>query len=333
MLRALSTEPQQRSPSASGVGPAPARLDAPPARSDRPPSPARRFGLSHFVAVALVVCALALPIWAVLKSAAVLNAGVTGFVALFAAALSVLVGALRLFLQRRKPTALGLAALTPLVAATGMTFAAAGGHLARARAAEIAASDHALESGLREFLVAEAQAGGRTSALLGLANVVGFALGFVLLLLVVRARREAAPVVGAGTAATATGPVFAFLFGGAVLLLGGLVAAVWAAVLEVKETPHPREIWMREAVTALERNDLATACDRLEAILAGDVVPTYVLDEHLPGRVEMAHRCVTHRIDALPKGAACGAAAKKLAESETVGLAGAKGRVGDACDR
>ncbi len=108
---------------------------------------------------------------------------------------------------------------------------------------------------------------------------------------------------------------------------------MWAAALDVKEAPHPREIWMREAVSAAERGDLATACDRLEAILAGDVVPTYVLDEHLRGRVELAHRCVTHRIDALPKGAECAAAAKKLAETETVALAGAKKRVTDACDR
>ena len=333
MLRALSTESPERPPSAPHIGPAPARLDAPPARSDAPPKPPFRFRLSHFVAVGLVACALALPIWIVVRSPAVLNAGVTGFVALFAAALSVLVGCLRLFLQSRKPTALGLAALTTLLAATGMIFAAAGGHLARAGAAEIAASDHALEPGLREFLVAEAQAGGRVSALLGLSNLVGFALGFVLLLLVVRARREGAPVVGAGTPATATGTVFAFLFGGTVLVLGGLVGAVWAAALEVKEAPHPREIWMREAISAADRGDLATACDRLESILAGDVVPTYVLDAHLPGRVELAHRCVTHRIDGLPKGAACEAAAKKLAATETVALAGAKSRVGDACDR
>jgi hypothetical protein len=217
------------------IGPPPARLDAPPARSEPPPP--FRPKLIHFVAVALVFVALALPVYLVATSEAFRNAGLAGFVALFFACLSVVVGVARLVTARRRPFAAGLAALASCLAASGVLSAGLGGHLARASARQIETSDHAMTLGLRLYLVAEAEAGGRTAALLGLTNVVGFGLGFVLLLLVIRARREALPLVPseAGKNVPPTTPVFVWLFGSTVLFLVGLVVAIWAAALEVRD--------------------------------------------------------------------------------------------------
>lgn len=219
------------------IGPAPARFDAPPARSDPPPPPFRP-KLAHFLAVALVLSALALPLYLLATSEDFRRAGLAGFIALFCACLSVVVGLARLVTARKRPLSGGLAILASLLAGVGLLVAGVGGHVARATAREIEASDHAIEPALRALQVAEAEAGGRASALLGLSNLLGFALGFALLLLVIQARREATPLVPSGKdEAPPTGPIFAWLFGGMVLFVAGLVIAIWAAVLEVKDVP------------------------------------------------------------------------------------------------
>lgn len=247
---AADSPPRPPSPSEGGalesagapkhIGPPPARLDAPPARSDPPPPPFRP-KLIHFVAVALVLVALALPVYLLFTSDPFRRAGLAGFVAIFFACLSVIVGVARLVLTKKRPLAAGLAVLTSSIAGVGIGVAGLGGHLARATAAEIRASDHAMEPAVRAYLVAEAESGGRTSALLGLANLAGFVLGFVLLLLVIRARREAMPLVPSAAAKSSppTAPVFAWLFGSTLLFLVGLVVAIWAAVLEVHDGPYP----------------------------------------------------------------------------------------------
>ncbi|MBL8741913.1 MAG: hypothetical protein JNK04_12485 [Myxococcales bacterium] len=86
-----------------------------------------------------------------------------------------------------------------------------------------------------------------------------------------------------------------------------------------------------EVADDFKSGNLKSACLELEAVLAPDFVPRELLDRELPGRVELAHRCVTLHIDDLPLGKACDAAAEKLLTSETVKLAKAQERVKSAC--
>lgn len=316
------------------IGPAPAKLDAPPAKSAPPPPPFRP-KLIHFVAIALVLVALALPLYLLATSFGFRRAGLSGFVAIFFACLSIVVGAARLVTSRKRPLAAGLAILASCLGAAGLVVAGAGGHLARATAREIEGSDHAIEPALRAYQIAEAEAGGRASALLGLTNLFGFAFGFVLLLLVVRARREALPLVASAAPANAprTGPVFAWLFGCALVFVSGLVVSIWAAVLEVRDAPHPRAALLKEAAEAAGSGSLDTACSKLDKALDGGDLPEEVLSESLPDAPRLADRCVTAAIEALPRGDGCQSAAEALGKKPFVELVDAKGRVKAACKR
>jgi hypothetical protein len=219
-----------RPPSRAAMGPKPAQLGAPPARSDPPPPPFRLQAI-HVVAIVVVLLALALPVYLAWTSPSVQSAGLTGFVAIFFGCLSVLVGAWRALASRRRPHAQGLAALTAVLAAVGLLVAALGAGAAHQAAFELSSSDHALAPLDRLEQVSRAVEAARTTARLGFSTLPGFALGFLLLLLVVRARRESAPP--APTAAVSqiepTWRVFVSLFGASALFVVALVLAIRAA--------------------------------------------------------------------------------------------------------
>ena len=82
----------------------------------------------------------------------------------------------------------------------------------------------------------------------------------------------------------------------------------------------------------MQRSDVPTACNALERALAPDFVPSEVLERELPSYREIAHRCLTLRIDALPKGIACVTQAGKLLGSPLVAAVNAEDRVKHACD-
>jgi len=76
---------------------------------------------------------------------------------------------------------------------------------------------------------------------------------------------------------------------------------------------------------------LADGCTKLERVLAAGT-PRELVDVELPGVEEIAHRCVGHGIERLPKGMACVERAAVLANGATARLANAEGRVRAACD-
>jgi hypothetical protein len=114
-------------------------------------------------------------------------------------------------------------------------------------------------------------------------------------------------------------------------LVIGFVTSVWAAVLTVEDSKNPREARVVAVADDFKSGNLKAACPELEALLAPDFVSRELLDRELPGRAELAHRCITLHIDDLPLGKACDAAADKLLASETVKLAKAQERVRQAC--
>jgi hypothetical protein len=214
----------------SSIGPKPAAFDAPPARSDPPPPPFR-IKTIHVLAVLVVLIALALPIYLAVTSESVKDAGATGFIGIFFGCLSVLLCFWRLALIRLRPQAQGLPALAAIVAVLGLAIAVFGANAGYDDAVAVASSDHALSPSERATQIAELAAVARTTARLGFATVPGFAFAFLLLLMVIRERREAAPMVqGAGSSrARPTFPVFISLFVTSVAFLVALVFAVRAA--------------------------------------------------------------------------------------------------------
>lgn len=295
------------------------------------PSKKPTWSIVHFGAVALVGLALVLPIYLVIESEPVRAAGPGGFVALFFAVLALLLALVRVLTMRKHPRALGLAALAAGFGAAALLFAALGAELARSSAEAIASSDVAHEPGMREYLIAEADGGARTAALLGLAGIPGFAGGLLLLAYVLGARRlgETDPKTkGDGLKASR---VWMALAGTVALFLVGAVTDVMAIAHPVREARHPHTAKLDAIAESRKNGDMTAACDGLEVALAPDYAPEKLFEEHLPGRLELAHRCVTHRIDALPK-ADCATAAKALAQTETVKLAKAEERVAAACE-
>ncbi len=285
----------------------------------------------HAGAVALVVISLVLPIYLVVESESVRAAGAGGFVAVFFAVLAALLALVRVVTMKKHPRALGIAALASTLGAAALLFAALGARLARASAESMAASDVAHEAGMREYLVAQADAGARTAALLGLAGIPGFLGGLFLVVHVLGARRlgESDPKTkGDGLK---TSRVWLALVGSIALFVGAAVLDVIAIAHPVREAVHPHAAKLDAIAEAKKRGDMTAACDGLEVALAPDYAPEKLFEEHLPGRLELAHRCVTHRIDALPK-SECSVAAKTLSQTETVRLAKAEERVAAACE-
>lgn len=213
------------------IGPKPASFDAPPARSDPPPPPFR-IKTIHVLAVVVVLLALALPVYLAATSESVKDAGATGFIGIFFGCLSVLLCLWRLALVRLRPQAQGLPALAAIVAVVGLAIAVVGAHARYDDALAVASSDHALDDFQRATQIAALATSARTTARLGFATLPGFVFAFLLLLLVIRERREAAPMVPGTSSphARPTLPVFVSLFGTGVAFVITLVLAIRAAL-------------------------------------------------------------------------------------------------------
>ncbi len=282
--------------------------------------------------VALVVGAFLPAFYLLLTSASFRATGLGGFLGVALSTLSLLSLAARFALQRDRPRALGLSALAALAGGLALTVAGVLAHSLRAEADSISASNMVHEPGMREFLIAEAHGNGRSCALFGLLGLPGALLGGLSLALVLGARRALAGRPEAKDAPDANEvPVWLALAGTAAFTVVGFVASVWAAVLTVEEVKNPREARLTAIADAASRGDLKNACDELEVVLAPAFVDKDLLEQKLPGRVELSHRCITLRIDQLPLGRACDAASDKLRDSETVKLAKAEERVKQAC--
>jgi hypothetical protein len=212
------------------IGPKPAVFEAPPARSDPPPPPFR-IKTIHVLSVLVVLLAMALPIYLAFTDESVKSAGATGFIGIFFGCLSVLLCLWRVALLRLRPQAQGIPALAAVVALLGLVTAVLGANAGYDDAAALLASDHALSLAERDAQFGALTVAARTTARLGFANLPGFAFAFLLLLLVIRKRREAAPMVpGApGSIARPTLPVFVSLFGTSVAFFVTLVFAIRAA--------------------------------------------------------------------------------------------------------
>lgn len=287
----------------------------------------------QLMALGVAVLAFLFPLYFALTSHGFRDAGIGAFAGLFFGLLALFGANLRLYLSRKDPHSLGLAAAATAFGAAGILVAGIFAHRLHADAALIAASNEAHEYGMREHLVGEAQHSGRVAALIGLISVPGFLIGALNLALILGARRIA--ITGARlkgkTVEMSEVPVWVALGGASALFLGGLVTDVWAVFRSVDRRPNPREEKLEEIRDAVDRGDLKVACEGLEKALVPDYVPKHLLDEKLPARVEIAHRCIARDVDDLPMGKACGPAADKLLDKEIGKVPGAKDRIKNAC--
>ena len=278
------------------------------------------------IQLAIVFGVAALPsIYWLLTSTSFRATAFGGFFGLWLALASIWLSVVRFGLDRERPRDMTLPALAAGSGALALAFGGVMAHYLRGEADAIASSNEVHEHGMREFLIAEAHGNGRFCALIALIGLPGALLGGLSLALVLGARRVAKD------APEREAPVWIALSLSAFTLLIGFVTSVWAAVLPVEEVKNPREARVVEVADDFKSGNLKAACPELEAVLAPDFVPRELLDRELPGRVELAHRCVTLHIDDLPLGKACDAAAEKLLTSETVKLAKAQDRVKSAC--
>jgi len=290
-----------------------------------------KWTLAHVGAVLLVIAALALPTYLAIENATVRNAGVGGFIGIFFGVLALLVALVRLAFAKKSPRALGLATLGAGLGGSALLLAGLAAEMTRSSAEALVNADIAREPGMREYLLAEASSGARTASLLGLLGIPGFLVGMLLLASVLGARRVAAsdPKLALDKPAPSSRAWIAIV-GAVALFAGGMVADIRAIAEPVTEAPHPHAAKLDAIVEAQKKNDMATACDGLEAALVPDYAPTALMEDKLPGRLELAHRCVTFRIDALPKDG-CEAAAKALEGAQIVKFAKAEERVHAAC--
>ncbi|NUO52422.1 MAG: hypothetical protein HOV80_26540, partial [Polyangiaceae bacterium] len=159
------------------------------------------------------------------------DAGATGFIGIFFGCLSVLLCIWRLALVRLRPQAQGLPALAAVVAVLGLAIAIVGANAGYDDAVAIASSDHALSPSDRATQITIVATAAQTTARLGFATLPGFVFAFLLLLQVIRERREAAPLVPGSSSPRAkpTRTVFVSLFGTGVAYLVALIFAIRAA--------------------------------------------------------------------------------------------------------
>jgi hypothetical protein len=306
-----------------------------------PPSLAtkRRSVRAKIVGLATVLVALVVPALLTYATESVAASGVTGFLALFVATLSVLVAALGFALSRERPRALGIVVLASLLGALALGIGGIGARLA-VRAASLDAADD--PTALAAWRVSVATGDARIGAWLALTGLVGAALGAWGVYRVVGARKRAlveAKHLAAGSAPSAQvtrGQVAAAwaTFAGVVSAgVGGLVADVSVLAEPYEPITHPNEARLRDVATLARMGESDALCVALEEVLAPDFAPEALLDQTLSGRREIAHRCVTRAIDALPSGLPCMLEASKLSQSRTVQLVGAEDRIVSACKR
>lgn len=255
--------------------------------------------------------------------------GLPGWLGVGLGSLSLSLGLVALVVRRKSPRKLGWPAAAALV---GALACASSGLAAVAARAPASTPEQDADPALRAWSVGEAQARARAGATFGAAGMAGAFLGLLGVWLGVRARqraRSAAPPANLGVESVPLG--FAALAGLGVLVVGGGGVDAWALGAEVKRIDHPHVAKLRVIRDAVHDGKLDGACEALETSLAPGYVPPDVLERELPGYREIAVRCVTLRIDALPKGLACATEAGKLGATETVRAASAEDRVKHAC--
>jgi hypothetical protein len=246
--------------------------------------------------------------------------------ALGACSLALAIGAL--FVRRKSPRKIGLPAIAAVVGAAACALT---GLIALQGRTPSTIADEA--PAVHAFRVGEAQAHAHVGALFGLAGIPGALVGGLGIWLGVRARqrqRAAAPPANLGVESIPLG--WAALSGVGLAAVAGVGVDVVALASEVVRVEHPHVHELRAIADAVKRSDIPTACDALETALAPDYVPPEVLDQELPDYREIAHRCLTLRIDALPKGIACATQAGKLLASPIVHVVNAEDRIKHACD-
>jgi hypothetical protein len=306
-----------------------------------PPSLAndKRSLRAKIVGLAIVLVALGVPSSLALGTGSVAASGVTGFLALFAATLSVLVAGLGFFLARERPRALGVVVLASLLGALALGIGGLGARLA-IRTAGLDAIEDA--TALAAWRVSVATGDARLGAWLALTGLVGVALGAWGVYRVVAARKRAlveANHLAAGSVASnrvTRGQVvaaWATLAGVVAAGVGALVADVSVLAAPYEPVGHPNEARLRDVATLARMGESDALCAALEEVLAPDFAPEDLLDRTLSDRREIAHRCVTRAIDGLSPGLHCMLEASKLTQSRTVQLVGGEERVVSACKR
>jgi hypothetical protein len=306
-----------------------------------PPSLAtkKRSLRAKIVGLAIVLVALGVPALLAYGTEPVAASGVTGFLALFTATLSVLVAGLGFFLARGRPRALGLVVLASLLGALALGIGGLGARLA-IRAAGLDAADD--PTALAAWRVSVATGDARLGAWLALSGIVGVALGAWGVYRVVGARKRA--LVEAAHLAAGSQPsvhvtrgevvaAWSTLAGVVVAGVGALVADVSVLAVPYELVAHPNEARLRDVAGLARMGESDALCTALEEVLAPDFAPEALLDQTLSDRREIGHRCVTRAIDRLPPGLSCMLEASKLSQSRTVQLVGAEDRVVSACKR
>jgi hypothetical protein len=288
---------------------------------------------ARVIGVVVGVIGLAVPTYLAVTFDSVRSAGVAGYFALFFGVVGFIAGVLALALHRKDPRGLLLPVVSSASGALALVVAGLGAWAMRS--VDPAALPD-VDAAMQAYVAGEAQGAARTVALLGLAGLPAFAIGFLSLAWVLGSRRLVQDEAKKkGETPPSIPAVWAAVTGVSVLFLPGLGLSVVGAFSSVDRVAHPHEARLVETAAAANRGELKVACAGLEEALAPDFVPTSMLDEHLPkaDREELAHRCVTHHIDALPAGAACAQPSGALAATRTVALVGAAERVKNACLR
>lgn len=255
--------------------------------------------------------------------------GLPGVVGVAGASVGLVTSLVALVLRRKAPRKLAWPAVALLV---GVVGAASSGLLAFSARSPALSDEEVADPALVAWARGEAQAKARIGAELGLATTPAIALGLVGLWLAVGARRRGKEAAPPHNVAVESVPLAVTALVGAGLVSAGALAIPAAAVAaDVVRTDHPRLPALRAIATDARSGALEKACGGLERALAPSFVPPALLEREIPDYREIAARCVTLRIDALPKGLPCGAQAGKLAASPLVKAAEADDRVKHAC--
>lgn len=295
--------------------------------------------MGRFTAAGAVIVALAVAVAAPIQVPHLAETRLASGVVAFLAALSLLLGLRALVLRRRAPTALMPALIAAIPAALAL---AAAGFLAfheRGSAQSGGPIGRELEPAMVAWQVGMAQVRARDLALFGLAALPGFAVAAAGLGLALGARRAAKAATAKEDAATpavaahrkALAAAWAALLAACALVAAGLAVDALAIASPVEAPPHPRLADLAAVKEDLAHARLADGCAKLERVLAANT-PRELVDRELPGAVEIAHRCIGHGIEKLPKGMACVEKAAALAGGATARFATAEGRVRAACD-
>lgn len=296
--------------------------------------------LGRITAIVALVLAVVCGIAAAMRVPFVAQTPVSGGLVVFLAALSLLLALRGLLLRRRAPSALAPSFIAAIPAAAALAAAGVLAFHERGSALESGPIGREHEAAMVAWEVGVAHGRARDLATIGLAALPGFALALLGLYLALgarRAARAASPAGEAGTAAVgahrkAVAAGWAALLGAAAFVAGGLAVDALAIASPVEAPPHPRLADLAAVKEDLALARVDEACTKLERVLAADT-PKELVDRELPGVEEIAHRCVGHGIERLPKGLACVEKATALASGATARLVHAEDRARAGCDR